>query len=151
LTIGVGHPEQPLPDVGCARARSAQIGGPDGITQCFQVSAYSGEPSMSSLARNLLSKDDWRIALGDEASKVGPEMTGVRFPLPFAGDREGLAGTAPGPDGSIVGPSRESECMRPPSNACKEVKLGVAREVAGLHRLNVPLIHVAWSNHPGPD
>jgi hypothetical protein len=41
---GVGHPVQALPDVRRADARSAQIGGPDGISQCFQVSTYSGEP-----------------------------------------------------------------------------------------------------------
>ena len=62
----LGSPIEPLPDVGStkddplpfkgmifvtdpsfgflARARSAQIGGPDAISQCFQVSAYSGEP-----------------------------------------------------------------------------------------------------------
>jgi hypothetical protein len=44
--------------VRCANARSAQIGGPDGIAQRFQVIAYSGEPSPSSRARNLLSNDD---------------------------------------------------------------------------------------------
>jgi hypothetical protein len=48
-TFGVGHPasghpEEPLADVRRADARSAQIGGPDGIAQAFQVSAYSGEP-----------------------------------------------------------------------------------------------------------
>jgi hypothetical protein len=42
-------PEQPLPDVGRADARSAQIGGPDGIAQLFQIMAYSGEPLPSSL------------------------------------------------------------------------------------------------------
>ena len=46
-TRGVGHPEQALSDVRRAEARSAQIGGPDGISQCFQVSAYSGEPFTS--------------------------------------------------------------------------------------------------------
>lgn len=42
--FGVGHPPQSLPDVRRPDARSAQIGGPDAISQCFQVSAYSGEP-----------------------------------------------------------------------------------------------------------
>jgi hypothetical protein len=58
--------------VGRADARRAQIGGPDGISQVFQVSAYSGEPLTSSAARNLLSNDDWRTALGDEPMKSGP-------------------------------------------------------------------------------
>jgi hypothetical protein len=47
-TVGDGQPfsapVEPLPDVRGANARRAQIGGPDGIPQRFQVSAYSGEP-----------------------------------------------------------------------------------------------------------
>jgi hypothetical protein len=61
-----------LPDVRRPDARSAQIGGPDGIAQSFQVSAYSGEPVSASRARNLLANDDWRPALGDEPMKSGP-------------------------------------------------------------------------------
>jgi hypothetical protein len=48
IRVGVAHPactpEQSLPDVGGADARSAQIGGPDSISHVFQVSAYSAEP-----------------------------------------------------------------------------------------------------------
>ena len=40
----VGHPIQSLPDLRRTDARSAQIGGSDPISQCFQVSAYSREP-----------------------------------------------------------------------------------------------------------
>jgi hypothetical protein len=47
-------------------ARSAQIGGPDGISHSFQVSAYSGEPLAAIFARNLFAKHDCRAALGDE-------------------------------------------------------------------------------------
>jgi len=61
-----------LADVGRPDARSAQIGGPDGISQLFQVNAYSGEPVASKLRRNLLSKDHWRSALGEEPMKSGP-------------------------------------------------------------------------------
>ena len=43
----VGHPVKPLSDMRRALARSAQIGGPDCITQSFQVSTYSGEPVTS--------------------------------------------------------------------------------------------------------
>lgn len=60
-----------------ADARSAQIGGPDGISQCFQVSAYSGEPSPAICARNLLSNDDCRQALGDEVPHDRPQMAHV--------------------------------------------------------------------------
>jgi hypothetical protein len=45
-----------LPDVRRSDARSAQIGGPDGISHSLQVSAYSGEPFTSIVARNLFSK-----------------------------------------------------------------------------------------------
>ncbi|WP_175429668.1 hypothetical protein [Azospirillum argentinense] len=79
--VGVGHPPQALPDVRGADARRAQIGGPDGMSQCFQVSTNSGEPSPPILARNLLSKDDWRAALGDEASELGPEVATVGDPF----------------------------------------------------------------------
>jgi len=66
FATGVGHPPKPLSDMRAAdrdpspleriifeikpsfgflaRARSAQIGGPDSISHCFQVSTYSGEP-----------------------------------------------------------------------------------------------------------
>ena len=59
--IGVGHPDasppESLPDVRRADARSAQIGGPDSISQRFQVKPYSGEPRPARTACNLLSKD----------------------------------------------------------------------------------------------
>ena len=68
-------PEESLPDVRRADARSAQIGSRHGISQYFQVSEYSGEPFTSSLARNLFAKDDWRSALADEPSHLGPEVS----------------------------------------------------------------------------
>ena len=69
--LGVGHPygskEEPLSDVRRPDARSAQIGGPDGVALCFQVSSNKVEPREASSTRNLLSKDDCRAALADEA------------------------------------------------------------------------------------
>jgi hypothetical protein len=98
VASGVGQPYsapvEPLADVRRADARSAQIGGPDGISQCFQVSAYSGEPSPSSLARNLLSNNDWREALGDKVVEEWPEVARVCDAELFAGGAEGLAGKA---------------------------------------------------------
>jgi hypothetical protein len=64
-----------LADVRRPDARSAQIGCPEGISQCFQVSLYSGEPRPSKFARNLLSKDNWRAALVNEAPELGPEVS----------------------------------------------------------------------------
>ncbi|HEX3122196.1 MAG TPA: hypothetical protein VHQ21_02755, partial [Rhodanobacteraceae bacterium] len=74
VAFSVGQPVKPLPDVRRPDARSAQIAGPDGISQCFQVSAYSGEPYAAILARNLLSKDACRPALRDEVQELGPQM-----------------------------------------------------------------------------
>lgn len=106
-----------------ADARSAQIGSPDGIAQCFQVSAYSVEPRPAVSARNLLSKDDWREALGDEATPLGPEVSLVVGAFASAGDGERLAGAGAGPDGPVVGPSGESERVAPDSDAGEEVRL----------------------------
>jgi hypothetical protein len=56
--MGVGHPPEPLPDVRGADARSAQIGGPDCISQVFQVNTNSAEPRPAKRACNLLASDD---------------------------------------------------------------------------------------------
>jgi len=74
-----------------ADARSAQIGGPDGISHRFQVSAYSGEPKAAILARNLLSKDDWRAALVNETPEGRPQVAFVGISLALSGATEGLA------------------------------------------------------------
>ena len=87
--FGVGHPEQSLTDVRRADARSAQIGGPDGISQRLQVSAYSGEPFAPIAACNLLSKDCWRTALSDKPEHFGPQVPLVRCSLPLA-DRKSV-------------------------------------------------------------
>lgn len=73
-----------------ADARSAQIGGPAGISHVFQVSAYCGEPLAAILARNLLSKHRWRAALGDDAEKSGPEVALVGMALSLARARKRL-------------------------------------------------------------
>jgi len=89
--VGVGHPIEPLSDMRRARARSAQIGGPDLISHCLQVSTYSSEPVTSSRARNLLSKRDCRSALADEIEERWPEVSLVFFSKAFAGLAEWLA------------------------------------------------------------
>ncbi len=74
VAFGVGHPHKPEPlsDVGRPDARSAQISRPDGVARSFQVSRYKVEPAEAVLARNLLAKDDWRVALVDEMKPVRP-------------------------------------------------------------------------------
>ena len=59
----------------------------------LQVSAYSGEPLPAILARNLLSNDNWRPALGDEAVKSGPEVSFVDMAFPLSCARKRLTGT----------------------------------------------------------
>src|SRR5690349_3117369 len=64
------NPPEPLADMRRADARSAQICGPDFISQCFQVRSNSGEPYAAILARNLLSNDFWRLELRDESPEI---------------------------------------------------------------------------------
>jgi hypothetical protein len=116
-----------------ADARSAQIRHPNGVSRYFQVSAYSVEPAEAVLARNLLSKDNWRMALGDEAIELGPEVALVGKSCPFSGGAEGLAGARAGPDGSVVGPSCKTEGVGPDADPGEEVALRVTREVARSH------------------
>lgn len=99
--VGVGHDEQPLSNVRwpegdglppllisthepsprfLARARSAQIGGPNSISQDFQRTTHSGEPCSSVSARNLLSKDRCRAALGDEPPELREKVPPVGKP-----------------------------------------------------------------------
>jgi hypothetical protein len=149
--FGLGHPPDSLTDVRRIDARSAQIGGPEPIGQCFQVSAYSGAPRPAKRARNLLSSDDCRAALLDESSKMGPEVTGVSIRAPASCHAEGLAGAASRPERSVVGPSSQSSCEGPPSDSSEEVGLGVSLHVIRLHLLDAALVHVARRNVPGVD
>jgi hypothetical protein len=58
-----------------ARARTAKIDGPEGISQCFKLQTYSGEPlGPCNLARNLFSKERCRVALPDEFKEDGGKV-----------------------------------------------------------------------------
>ena len=70
--VGVTHPEQSVTDVRRTDARRRKRDGPEGVTQGFQVSVYKVDPRVDSFARNLLSKDDCRAALGDNVVEGGP-------------------------------------------------------------------------------
>jgi hypothetical protein len=91
--FGVGHPEKSLADVWAADARSAQICGPEGMSQHFHVSSYSGAPFAPKRARNLLSKDNCRAALGDEAVKSGPQVSFVGMAFALSSARKRLTRT----------------------------------------------------------
>jgi hypothetical protein len=148
LTLGVCQPlsnkPEALADMRGADARSAQIRHPNGVSRYFQVSAYSVEPAEAVLARNLLSKDNWRMALGDEAIELGPEVPVVIEAFSLPGGAEGLAGAGAGPDGSVVGPSGETEGVGPDADAGEEVALGVAAEVRSSHVPNGSFIYVTF-------
>ena len=116
-----------------ADARSAQIDSPNGVARCFQVSVYSVEPAEAVLARNLLSKNNWRAALCDEPMELRPEMALVFDALALTCGAEGLAGAASGPDVPVVGPSGEAEGVAPDADTGEEVALGVAAQVCRSH------------------
>ena len=128
--LPLGDEEEPLSDVRRPDARSAQIGGPDGVALSFQVSANNVEPREASPARNLLSKDDWRAALADEAEPLGPEVALVGEAEAGTGAREGLTWTASGPDGAIVGPPGEAKGVGPGAESGEGVELGSAHNVS---------------------
>lgn len=126
----------------CADARSAQIGGPDGISQVFQVSAYSGEPVPASAARNLLASDDWRAALGDEPEKSGPEVPLVENARSAACAGEGLTRAGPGPDRRVIRPTGEGERLLPPAEPGEEVDPPSPGKVAWSHVEDAPAVDV---------
>jgi hypothetical protein len=111
-----------------ADARSAQIGGPDSISQSLQVSTYSSEPLTASRARNLFAKRDCRLSERDEVAKDGPEVTLVGFAFTLAGLAEWLTGATACPNRSRVWPAGESECERPAADSGEKVLLCVSGE-----------------------
>jgi hypothetical protein len=61
--------------VGAADAVCAKYDRPSGVAFLLQVCEYNVEPAPSNRRRNLLSKDDWRTALLDEAEEGWPEVS----------------------------------------------------------------------------
>ena len=124
-------------------ARSAQIGSPNSISQCFQVSTYSREPAASSEARNLLSKHDWRLADANETPPVGPQMAIIRLALPFAGAGEGLAGAGAGPHPTVSGPPCKLKSVGPPPDPGKPVTLPIPFNVIRAYLPYITLVDFA--------
>jgi hypothetical protein len=135
-----GHTVKPLSDLRRADARSAQIGGPDCIVQCFQVNAHSGEPVTSSRARNLLSKHDCRPALGDKSAELWPQVPLVCGALSFARLAERLAGAASGPDFRLVRPSGELERVLPTADPGEEMHSAKPGKLIWTNIANIPLV-----------
>ncbi len=96
--VGVGHEPQSLPEVRSADATSWQYGRPRGVACSFQVILNKVEPSHFNCCSNLLSKDDWRLALLDEAEPRRPEVAVVFLTFLFAGCAERLAWAGARPD-----------------------------------------------------
>jgi hypothetical protein len=90
IGVGQGAPEEPLATVRRPDAASWQIGGPAGISSGLQVKTNSGEPLTPIFARNLLSNNSCRPALGDECEKSGPEVSFVGMALLLSSDRKRL-------------------------------------------------------------
>lgn len=144
MAFGVGHPEQALPDMRGARARSAQIGGPDFITHSFQVSAYSGEPFTSSAACNLFANDRCRPALGDELSEIGPQMALIGFAFSGSGAGPRLAGQAGSPNWNSLWTAGELERKRPASDAAEEMVLGESIKLGAFDFLDVGITNFSF-------
>lgn len=129
-----------------ADARSAQIRHPNGVSRYFQVSAYNVDPAEAVLARNLLSKDNWRSALGDEAIELRPEVPVVVEAFSLSCGAERLAGAGAGPDGPVVGPSGETKGVGPDADSGEEVALSVTVEVRSSHVPNGSFIDISVSD-----
>jgi hypothetical protein len=144
--FGVGHPVEPLPDMGRAEARSAGICRPEGVARRFQVSRYKVEPSEAVFRCNLLAKDEFRTALFDEPMERGPKVPLISKPAAFACRAERLAGTGAGPDRSIVGPSGLSQGEAPDADASEEVALNKSGKVGRSDIFDAPFVDLAMRN-----
>jgi len=144
--VGVGQPRscppEPLPDVGRADARSAEIDSSEGVALSFHFSVYKVEPAKAVLACNLLANDDCRAALADEPAELRPEVAVVGGSAASAGGGERLARTGAGPDLAIVGPAGEPKGMRPYPDSGKEMRLRVTANVVWLDHRNGPFIDI---------
>jgi hypothetical protein len=132
----VGHEPETLSDVERADTTSRQTTRPDGVTFFFHVIANTVEPSVSNRCFNLLTKDDWRPALGNELEPDRPKVAGIVSASLGACGRERLTGTTPRPDSAVVGPSGQSKSVGPAANPSEEVTLGEASHVVGLNKGN---------------
>lgn len=148
---GVTHPVEPVSDVRRTDARTRERDRPDGVTHGFQVIAYKVDPRICVLARNLLSKDDWRSALADEVVPVRPEVPLVSKAKSCACRAERLARTGTGPNRSVVTPSSHAEGARPYADSGEKVALSVWAEVVRSNIPDVSLVDVARRNVAGGD
>jgi hypothetical protein len=112
-------------------ARSAEIDRPAGVTRTVQVRLNKVEPRQSVNGRNLLAKANDRSSCFDETKELWPKMPFVVERFTFAGRAEGLAGTASGPDFSVVWPASKPERIGPDPDAGEEMALSISVELVG--------------------
>jgi hypothetical protein len=143
LAWGVCQKEKPLPDVRRADARSAQIGGPDRISQRLQVSANSGEPLAAKTTRNLFSKECWRTALGENSEEMRPEVPIIGKSLLASGAGERLARAGARIDRTIVRPTGEPQGIRPAADSREPVPLAESTHFACRDLLNRSFIYLS--------
>ena len=115
---------------------SRNIDRPAGVSDRFQISADSVEPTIASLSANLFAHDDPRPTLADESKKVRPQVPRIVNPGAFARDAERLARTGAGPDFEIVGPSGEFAGGLPEPGAGEEVGSLVSEQIVGVDVLD---------------
>jgi hypothetical protein len=139
--FGVGTEVQPLPDVRRTDAARSKYDRPNGVRRRFQVNVNKVEPAVSNRCCNLLSKDDWRAALPDEAYPMWPEVTRVCKPFAFSCGAETGARATSRPNRSVIGPAGESEAVTPHSNSGEEMALGKTSKVGRFHVCDASLIH----------
>lgn len=132
-------------------ARRRKRDRPEGVTQGFQVIVYKVDPRISVFARNLLSKDDWRLALADEVIPGRPEVPLIIKSSSFACRAERLARTGTGPNRSIVGPACAPEGMRPDADTGEEVALCVSANIFWSNIFNAPFIDITGGDVPPPN
>lgn len=143
LAAGVSHPVKSVSNVRRTDARRRERDRPEGVTQGFHVSVYKVDPRVCVFARNLLSKDDCRLALFDEMVEGWPQVPLVIKPSSLACRAERLARTGTSPNRSIICPSRRPQGMGPDADAGEEVALRESAQVAGVDILNTPFIHIS--------
>jgi hypothetical protein len=99
----------------------------------------------------LLPNDKLRSNGSDEAEEVGPEMTRVFLPEPFARLAVRLAGDGPGDESSVSVQPSHSNSERPAPDSGEEMQLVVSSQVFGLDIRDAPRVDVASRDQTGLD
>ena len=146
--IGVGHgdPVDPVSSVGRVDGASRNIDRPAGVTDAFQISADSVEPTVASLSANLFAHADPRPASVDESKHVGPQMPRIVRSGAFAGDGERLTRAGAGPNRSD--PAGDLARDFPKPGAGEEMDALVARDVFGLEVFDASLKDISFVTMP---